>query len=120
MLIRSAIERLPLREEIDRAYEEFVKTDQIKDANKQQEESAHINIVNRHEKLREERAACVLPVPFIILHPTIVVQVRHISVGLISCIFRDDSTMQNVYDWIGSLHEEPEFFHFMNIVGTSC
>ena len=109
MLIGSTTERLALREEIDRAYEEFAKIDQIKDASKQQEEIAHIDIVNRRKKLREERAARVLPVSSIILHPTTVVQVRHISLGLINCILKD-SIMQNVYDWIGSLQEEPEFF----------
>ena len=110
MLIGSTTERLALREEIDRAYEESAKIDQIKDANKQQEEIARIDIVNRRKKLREERAARVLPVPSIILHPTTVVQVRHISLGLINRIFKDDSIMQNCYDWIGSLQEEPEVF----------
>ena len=109
MLIGSTTERLALREEIDLAYEESAKIDQIKDASKQQEKNAHIDIVNRRKKLREERAARVLPVSSIILHPTTVVQVRHISLGLINCILKD-SIMQNVYDWIGSLQEEPEFF----------
>ena len=111
LLIGSTTETLALREEIDRAYEEFAKIDQIKDASKQQEEIAHIDIVNRRKKLREERAARVLPVPSIILHPRTctVVQVRHISLGLINRILKD-SIMQNVYDWIGSLQEEPEFF----------
>ena len=62
LLIGSTTERPALREEIDRAYEEFAKIDQIKDASKQQEEIAHIDIVNRRKKLREERAARVLPV----------------------------------------------------------
>ena len=110
MLIGSTTERLALREEIDRAYEESGKIDQIKDASKQQEEIARIDIVNRRKKLREERAARVLPVPSIILHPTTVVQVRHISLGLINCIFKEDSIMRNVYDWIGNLQEEPKFF----------
>ena len=110
MLIGSTTERLALREEIDRAYEESAKIDQIKDASKQQEEIAHIDIVNRRKKLREERAARVLPVPSIILHPATVVQVRHIPLGLVNCIFKDDSIMQNVYDWIGNLQEEPKFF----------
>ena len=72
LLIESTTERLALREEIDRAYGEFAKIDQIKDASKQQEEIARIDIVNRRKKLREERAARVLPVPSIILHPTTV------------------------------------------------
>ena len=110
LLIGSTTERLALREEIDRAYEEFAKIDQIKDASKQQEEIAHIDIVNRRKKLREERAARVLPVTSIIWHPTTVVQVRHISLGLINRIFKYDSIIQNAYDWIGSLQEEPEFF----------
>ena len=86
MLIGSTTERLALREEIDRAYEESGKIDQIKDASKQQEEIARIDIVNRRKKLREERAARVLPVPSIILHPRTctAVQVRHISLGHIS------------------------------------
>ena len=110
LLIGSTTERLALREEIDRAYEESAKIDQIKDASKQQEEIAHVDIVNRRKKLREERAARVLPVPSIILHPATVVQVRHIPLGLVNCIFKDDSIMQNVYDWIGNLQEEPKFF----------
>ena len=59
LLIGSTAERLALREEIDRAYKESAKIDQIKDANKQQEESARINIANRRKKLREKRAAHV-------------------------------------------------------------
>ena len=86
MLVGSTTERLALREEIDRAYEESAKIDQIKDASKQQEEIARIDIVNRRKKLREEKAARVLPVPSIILHPRTctVVQVPHISLGQIS------------------------------------
>ena len=70
LLIGSTAGRLALQEETDWAYEESAKIDKIKDANKQQEESAQINIFNRHPKLREETAACVFSVPSIVLHPT--------------------------------------------------
>ena len=117
MLIGSTTDRIALREEIDRAYKESAKIDQMKDANIQQQESACINIINRRKKRREERTALVLPVPSIILQPTNVVHVCLISVALTSCIFKGDSIMQNAYDLIGSLLNEPRFFSLQEYGG---
>ena len=118
LLIGSTAGRLALQEETDWAYEESAKIDKIKDANKQQEESAQISIFNRHPKLREERAACVFQ--YHPLYCTQQLEVCHISVRVINPIFKDDSIMQNAYDWIGSLQEEPTFFCLMNMVEISC
>ena len=116
LLIGSTTERLALREKIDRAYEKSAKTNQIKDANKQQEESACINMVNRRKKLREERAARVLLVPTIILHPTTVIQVRHISVGLISRISRMIQQCKMYTIGLVVCKKNSNFFHFMSMV----
>ena len=54
------------------------------------------------------------------LYCTQQLEVCHISVHVINRIFKDDSIMQNAYDWIGSLQEEPKFFCLMNMVEMSC
>lgn len=91
LLIGSSSEREALKDEIDNASKESLKSDEVE---------------------IECRKAKVLPFPSTIDHPTTVIQVTHILLRVVSRIFKDVSaTVENSYDWIGSLAEVPEIFY---------
>ena len=80
-----------MKDEIDNASKESLKSDEVE---------------------IECPKAKVLPFPSTIDHPTTVIQVIHILLRVVSRIFKDVSaTVENIYDWIGSLAEVPEIFY---------
>ena len=69
--------------------------------------------LEQKEKLRKLREERVVPMPnldeehlFIILN--------HIKTGEVKRLFCPTDTFQQVYDWIGSLYHEPEYFELLN------
>ena len=63
---------------------------------------------------RERRVPC---------EPTangVVVSVRHIYLGVVTCRFPSSGTMCGVYDWIGSLSQTPKYFRLTKMPISCC
>ena len=66
--------------------------------------------------LKEERANRLPPEPSSERMP---ISVRHIFIGRITRYFHPKSKMMDVYNWIGSLNVEPEFFEILDYKGKA-
>ena len=108
-LLGTTQERLELREEQDNAYYESLAVDFKKANDKKQELEKEMKDVARQEKLRSEREKRVQAEPNI-EQEHVIVLVRHLTLGTVSRMFLKNSTMNQVYDWVGSLHLVPEHF----------
>ena len=104
-LIGSSMEREELKYEIDTAYYESLGVDRENDT--------------RLAKLRERKAIHrnqVQDEPSLI-DGHVTLTVRHITLGLKIRIFRDDCYFREIYSWVASLAEEPEWFHLRECTG---
>ena len=105
-------ERLELKDEQDEAYLDSLAVDSRKDHERKQLLEQELQNVTRQEKLRSERAQRVQAEPNI-EEEHVVVLVRHLMLGTISIMFPQNSTMNQVYDWVGSLNLIPEHFRLV-------
>lgn len=72
-----------------------------------EEEQECIELMNkRKEKTPEE--------PDVSQEPC-VISVRHVSRGLIRCLFDRESLMIDVYNWVGSLSSKPKYFEIRKL-----
>ena len=119
-LTGSSTERTKLLSEIDQAYQEYLKADQLK-GNYEKEQgqlkpSSTIPNFEQAQRIRFIRQTRVVPEPEI-YQESIVASVRHVTLGLIRRSFPKASMMNVVYDWVGSLSEFPVFFNFLQNQG---
>ena len=47
------------------------------------------------------------------------VAVKHVSIGKVKRFFSEDDLMEDVYNWVGSLSSEPEFFQLCLLPGIA-
>ena len=111
-LIGNTQERLELREEQDKAYLDSLTVDSRKVVERRQALEEEVKNVTRQENLRSERAQRVQAEPKI-EDDHVIVLVRHLSLGSVSRMFLKNSTMNQVYDWVGSLSLLPEHFRLV-------
>ena len=112
-LTGSSTERTKLLSEIDQAYQESLKVDQLKGKyEKEQAQSKPSSTIPNFEQAQRIgfiRQARVIP-KLEIYQESIVASVRHVTLGLIRKLFPKKNTMNTVYDWVGSLFDFPVFF----------
>ena len=108
-LIGNTQERLELREEQDKAYLDSLTVDSRKVVERRQALEEEVKNVTRQENLRSERAQRVLKIE----DDHVIVLVSHLSLGSVSRMFLKNSTMNQVYDWVGSLSLLPEHFRLV-------
>jgi hypothetical protein len=99
-----------LSETIDRAKEEK-KADAEKAAEKQKEEAE--NKIKLASELKERRGRRLPPEPEIDENH-VLINVRHLTRGIITRAFRPDCKVSSVYDWIGSLEDSPLYFALLS------
>ena len=121
-LIGSSTERTKLLSEIDQAYQESLKVDQLK-GNYEKEQGRlkpPITIPNfeQAQRIRFIRQARVVSEPEI-YQESIVVSVRHVNLGSIRRSFPRASMMNAVYDWVGSLSDFLVFLELSAKLGTT-
>lgn len=104
-LIGTSEERQLLVSEQDKDYMESL----LNDLKKEEEK-------NRKSRLRQERQLRVPPEPPI-HNEHVVVNVKHVTLGQCVRFFPADGTVSMVYDWIGSLLDDPENFT-LNVVSN--
>ena len=109
-LIGPSDARKELAEEIQRAYEASLAIDTAKERQRQREEQE----ADGREELRLSRERCTEPEPSKD-SPHITISVRHPDLGLISRIFRPNSKLLDVYNWVGSLATSPEHFSLTEV-----
>ena len=105
-------ERSKVQEEQDKAYFDSLATDSRKVEERREALEKEVLDVTRQECLRYERAKRVQAEPNI-EEEHVIVLVRHLTPGTISRIFLKNSTMNQVYDWVGSLSLLPEYFRLV-------
>ena len=111
-LIGNAEERNLLREEQGKAYEESLRTDQLKT----EKEAEKIQEERRLVDLQACRAARVLPEP-LLTEAHVNISIRHPIEGNKVRLFHEHSTFQQVYDWAGSLCQKPEYYELRDFQG---
>ena len=105
-------ERLKVQEEQDKAYFDSPATDSRKVEERREALEKEVLDVTRQECLRYERAKRVQAEPNI-EEEHVIVLVRHLTIGTISRMFLKNSTMNQVYDWVGSLSLLLEYFRLV-------
>lgn len=111
-LMGTTQERLELREEQDKAYIESLNVDSRKLEERRQVLQNEVQEVTRQENLRSQRAQRVQEEPNI-EEEHVIILVRHLTLGTVSRMFLTNSTMNQVYDWVGSLNLLPEHFRLV-------
>ena len=101
--------RRQLIQQQDEEYRLAVEADQRKE---KERESAR-----EKEVLREERKAKVPDEPQI-EEEHVVVCVRHLNLGVVTRAFPPNCQMDDVYNWIGSLQDDPQHFALLATIGT--
>ena len=67
--------------------------------------------------MQKVRASRVIPEPGVFDEVTVVIAIRHPTLGNVSRIFHpSDATMNIVYDWVGSFAPYPLYFKLCNFV----
>ena len=113
-LLGTSEERVALRAEQQRAYEELLEADCLKEEHKRQKlekEKEHPDLEDNQniERLREARKSRTPSEPGK-REAHFTIAVRHPSFGTLRRRFRIDAVMSSVYDWLGSLQTEPAYF----------
>lgn len=113
-LLGTSGERVALRAEQQRAYEESLEADCQKEEQKRQKlekEKQHPDLeYNQNiQRLKEVRKARTPSEPGK-REAHFTIAVRHPSFGTLRRRFRVDAVMSSVYDWLGSLQTEPPYF----------
>ena len=111
-LMGTTQERSKVQEEQDKAYFDSLATDSRKVEERRDALEKEVLDVTRQECLRYERAKRVQAEPNI-EEEHVIVLVRHLTLGTISRMFLKNSTMNQVYDWVGSLSLLPEYFRLV-------
>ena len=101
---------MQISESIDRAKEEK-KAEEEKAANRQREEAE--SKAKLASELKEKRGRRLPPEPEIDENH-ILINVRHLTRGIITRAFRPDCKVSSVYDWIGSLDDSPLYFALLS------
>lgn len=108
-----------LKESQDRAYQESL----LKDQDKAQE-MKYTAMLESQKALEQERLQQVrlLRVPDEPLQRenSVLIKVRHLTLGLVKRNFHQRNSMSNVYDWVGSLSPVPMNFELIDYSGKSC
>ena len=121
-LTGSSTERTKLLSEIDQAYEESLKADQLRDNYEkkpgQLKPSSTIPNFEQAQRIRFIRQTRAFPEPEI-YQESIVASVGHVTLGLITRSFRKASMMNAVCNWVGSLSDFPVFFELSAKSGTT-
>ena len=121
-LIGSSEEREQLTKEIDLAYQESLKADELKTVTSKEENHNTINFdpdldvteksnINNEEATRIRNARCkrVLPEPSA-SEEKFMVSVRHPTLCILRRSFTQQATVSALYDWVGSLNDYPIYF----------
>lgn len=111
-LMGTSQERLKVREEQDKAYFDSLAADSRMVEERREALEREVVDVTRQESLRYERAQRVAGEPNI-EEEHVIILVRHLTLGMISRMFLKNSTMNQVYDWVGSLSLLPEHFRLV-------
>lgn len=110
-LIGSSDEREALKQEQDHSLQCSLEADRKKEEERQKKEDDASRKIENLERKRKSRLSRVPqePTP---CHSgqNITIAVKHISQGKITRTFTEKDDMRSVYNWVGSLSLEPEYF----------
>lgn len=107
-------EREVLANEIKDAYEASLQLDREKEEEEKKEKANK----NRLLSLMQSRKQRV-PLEPSLHEPHVTISVRHIELGNKVRLFKDDCLFTAVYDWIGSICTDPEFFELKDHRGNT-
>lgn len=102
-------ERRSLIWEQDEQYKESLAADKAKEKKQQAVLEAEIKLAERQEMLRVTRSLRVPPEPTE-EEDKVIIQVRHVEQGLVKRAFKAQERVARIYDWVGSLSPNPEYF----------
>ena len=111
-LIGSGSERHLIQNEIGAAYEASLRSDQLKELERNAAGSELNEVQDRLKKLQRERESQVEPEPSLD-EDHVILTVRHPIVGPKTRLFQAHSKMIDVYNWAGSLSLQPEHFQLV-------
>ena len=99
----------------DKDYQDSLLADQKKEEERKEKLLSEIRDVEQQEELQQARL-CRLPD-----EPKggsmVLIQVRHVTLGVIKCNFCPNDKMLSVYDWVGSLSLLPPYFELSDFRG---
>ena len=113
-LIGSSSERASLIAEQDNNFQQSQAYDLLRTKERADEEAKKADEAIRANKLRTERSNRVPEEPSNNLN-AVLVNVRHVNLGLQSRSFPSNGTVSYVYDWVGSLDTYPENFRLFKM-----
>lgn len=105
-LIGTSVQRTQIKNQQEEEYQASLNADKEKEKQKMQEKAD----MRRIEKLRDARKSRVPPEPLEGECNSVLISVRHLTLGIIKRKFKESDPMAVVYDWVGSLNESPENF----------
>ena len=115
-LLGSSSERAALKQSQDEEYEDSRRKDNEKKQSREDALEKEMQSLRRKTDLREARMARVPPEP---TEWFVTIKIRHVTMGVQERRFPSSSVMSSVYDWAGSLCEEPENFTLRDAFGLS-
>ena len=113
-LLGSSSERAALKQSQDEEYQDSRSKDNAKRQSREDALEKQMQSLKRKTDLREARVARVPPEP---TESFVTIKVRHVTMGVQERRFPLSSVMASVYDWAGSLCEEPENFTLLDAFG---
>ena len=125
--IGSSEEREQLIKEIDLAYQESLKADELKTVTSKEENHNTINFdpdldvieksnINNEEATRIRNARCKRVFPELSAsEEKFMVSVRHPTLGKLQRLFTQQATVSALYDWVGSLNDYPIYFKLVHL-----
>ena len=125
--IGSSEETEQLIKEIDLAYQESLKADELKTMTSKEEIHNTINFdpdldvieksnINNEEATRIRNARCKRVFPELSAsEETFMVSVRHPTLGILQRSFTQQATVSALYDWVGLLNDYPIYFKLVHL-----
>lgn len=101
--------------EQDKEYHESLLADQKKEEERREKLLSEVRDAEQQEQLRQARLHRVPDEPK--GGSMVLIQVRHVTLGVIKRNFSSDDRMLSVYDWVGSLSLLPPYFELSDFKG---
>jgi hypothetical protein len=117
ILIGTSKEREKLKTLIEKAYEESLLADQARSSEMPDNLDGVCEQVDDSADELRNTGAGRLPEELNVYDPHYIVSVRHLSLGVVTCLFALTDLMFSVYDWVGSLHSSPKYFQLFKYSG---
>ena len=115
--MESLKERRALVWQQDQEYKTSLAADKAKEESKKAVLTAEIELAERQELLRVARSSRIPPEPTD-QEDVVMIQVRRVHQGLVKRAFKAQERAARIYDWVGSLSPNPEYFRLADFSHT--